>query len=342
MADPSTPTPCISLAEVVLDRGAHFKLAIGQLSFAAGAIHAVVGPNGSGKTSLLRLVGLLDSPTGGRIEFAGEAAQVGRGDATRQRRRMGFVMQDPYMLRGTVLDNVAYGLKLRGVGRAEARERVGACLARLGLEGFEARKAGALSGGEAKRVALARALVLEPEVLLLDEPTANVDRGQVRRVEDEIRRAQQERGATVILTTHDLDQARRLTDSITSLVSGRIVPAPPDNVFHCDVVLDERGASATLPNGPTIALVADAAGPAHLAIHPSDIILSREPFDSSARNCLPARVARVTHDHGGVRVDADAGVVFHVQITPASCEEMGIRPGAEVYLTFKASSVHVL
>ena len=335
------PKPGLELRDVVRRRGPHFTLSIPGHQFDTAGIHAVVGPNGSGKTTLLDLLALLEAPDAGEIRHWGNPVQS-PSDAIATRRRMAYVTQAPYLFRGSVLDNLTYGLKLRGLTGADARQRAIQCLERMGLEGFERRRASRLSGGETKRVAIARALVLEPDVLLLDEPTANVDRSRVHLIEDEIRRVNAERATTVLLTTHDLDQARRLTSSIVSLVAGRIASVPPDNVFHCEIVHEDDVPKARLPSGPTIHLVAEVAGPAHIAIHPSEIILSPHSLDSSALNCFPGRVTRITSDDGGVRVDVNAGAVFHVLITQASCDRMGIAPGVEVFLTFKASSVHVL
>ena len=338
----SSQENCFFLRDVVVPRGPHFTLSIPSYQFETGRIHAIVGPNESGKTTLLNILNLLEDPARGVVEWNGKSLSSTASEAVAARRRMAYVMQDPFLFRGTVLDNLAYGLRLRGLPRNEIASRAAACLERVGLKGFEQRKASRLSGGEAKRVAVARALVLDLDVLLLDEPTANVDRGRVRMVEDEIRRVNTERGTTVLLTTHDLDQAERLTSSIVSLVAGRITRVPPDNVFHCEIVRDGEDVRAHLPGGPTIHLVSQAEGPAHIAIHPSDIILSRHPLDSSALNCFPGHVARLTFDDGRVRVDVNAGTVFHVLITQASRSKMGIAPGTEVFLTFKASSVHVL
>ena len=333
---------CLGLKEVVKQRGVHFKLSISSHHFNAGAIHAVVGPNGSGKTTLLNLLSLLDEPARGSMLFWGQPVRPASPDAVFVRRRMAYVMQDPYLFRGSVLDNLAYGLCLRGVPGAHVAQRAAICLERVGLKGFEQRQAAKLSGGETKRVAIARALVLDPEVLLLDEPTANVDRSRVKLIEDEIRRANAERGATVILTTHDLDQARRMTSRIASIVAGRITTVAPDNVFPCEIVREPDGARAHLAVGLALHVVSAREGPAHVAIDPSDIIVSLQPIDSSARNCLSGRVARVTFDDGGVRLEVDAGTVFHVLVTKASRDRMGLAPGVEVFLTFKASSVHVL
>jgi len=255
---------------------------------------------------------------------------------------MAYVKQDPYLFRGTVAGNLAYGLHLRGVAKGEVRARVAEALAQVGLAGFEDRDARKLSGGEAKRVAIARALALKPEVLLLDEPTANVDRSRVRMVEEQVHRANQEDRTTVILTTHDLNQARRLTDSVVALVDGKLAPVPPDNVFHCEVVCGPDGPRAELPGGVAFQLLAGEPGPAHVAIDPEDIVVSLAPVDSSARNCFSGRVTRIATQGVGVMLDVDVGVELHVQVTRASCMAMGLTPGRDVHVTFKASSVHVL
>jgi tungstate transport system ATP-binding protein len=170
-------------------------------------IVALVGPNGSGKTTLLRLMAGLEKPDAGRIETPENVTMV---------------FQRAVMFSASVYRNLAYGLKLRGTEDDEIRKKIAESLRTVGLEGFEKRSAKKLSGGEQQRIAIARALLLEPEVLLLDEPTSNLDYENARIVEDIIR-AQSDR--LVMLATHNLFQVRRLASTVVFLKNGTLVEA---------------------------------------------------------------------------------------------------------------------
>lgn len=192
-----------------------------RLSLVSGEILVVSGPNGAGKSTLLHLLALLDHPDRGRILFRGQELS-GHGSWYQARRSITLVEQKPYAFPGSVGSNVAYGLRLRGVGKAEVRRRTAAALEQVGLIDFLRRPARGLSGGELRRMALARALVLEPAVLLLDEPTAHVDVEKSAVVEELIRAAARA-GAAVALATHAGDQAERLADRTLRLLDGRPV-----------------------------------------------------------------------------------------------------------------------
>jgi tungstate transport system ATP-binding protein len=180
----------------------------------AGPRTVILGANGSGKSVLMRLCHGLLAPTSGRIAWRGN---VDRG----RPRAQAMVFQRPVMLRRSALANVTYGLKLAGVPRAERERRARDVLAAVGLDDVEGRPARVLSGGEQQRLALARAWALDPEVLFLDEPTANLDPGAAREVEsivDEIHAS----GTKIVMTTHNLGQARRLADDILFMSGGRL------------------------------------------------------------------------------------------------------------------------
>ncbi|MGQ9610966.1 MAG: ABC transporter ATP-binding protein, partial [bacterium] len=204
-------------------------LDIPYLDFETGRIYALVGPNGSGKTTLLKILNLLEQPTEGKLYFDGHKINK---DIINIRRQMAFVLQDTVLFRTTVYKNVAYGLKVRSVDKKIISSMVFNALNMLGLAGFENRKARQLSAGEAKRVALARALVLKPRVLLLDEPTANIDKQNVQVFETLLKKINVERRTTTIFTTHDLSQAYRLADKVIFLLNGKIIDNNrPINLF---------------------------------------------------------------------------------------------------------------
>jgi len=218
--------------------GGRAILDLAALDLPRGELTAVVGPNGAGKSTLLHLLAFLRPPDQGRILFDGEP--VGSADRRRLRRQVTLVEQRPLLFRGTVRENVAYGLRVRQVPRAERARRVDEALALVDLDGFAGRLVEGLSGGETQRVAIARAVVFRPQVVLLDEPTAGVDVTRVEMVERLIRELHTAMGVSVVFSTHDLDQARRLTGRIVHLADGR--PVSGDRVSGQRVADDRVGA----------------------------------------------------------------------------------------------------
>ncbi len=193
-----------------------------ELGFERGEITALVGPNGAGKSTLLKILALLDYPDQGAV-FLNEKPIQGHGSWFKARKKITMVDQKPFAFNGSVNQNAAYGLKLRGLSATEIQKRVDGALCLFGLEGFQKRRARTLSGGEIQRLAIARAVVLEPDVLILDEPTAHVDEGKVRRVEEVIRDLSREKGTAVIIATHDQDQAVRLASRTIRMERGTLL-----------------------------------------------------------------------------------------------------------------------
>lgn len=194
-----------------------------DLSVRRGEIFALVGPSGVGKTTLLRIVNLLESPDAGRVLLDGLDSSATPNGNMSLRRRMAMVLQRPVVFRRTVFENVAYGLRLRGTAREEVARRVETTLALVGLDGLRDKPAPKLSGGQAQRLAFARASVLEPDLLLLDEFTANLDPGNITVLEDAIRVVNRERRTTILIVTHNLFQAKRIAHRVGFLLGGELV-----------------------------------------------------------------------------------------------------------------------
>jgi tungstate transport system ATP-binding protein len=216
------------LEDVAQDYGGRRVLQIHRLEIASGEVLGLLGPTGAGKSTLLRLLAGLEAPASGSLTYAGHRLD-GRALPGKVRRGVTLVFQRPLLLSGTVRANVEYGLRLRGLGRCP--ERVQAILDRLGLEPLAARPARVLSGGEVQLVALARALILEPRVLLLDEPTSHLDPARVALVEKVVSEFQRRQGATVVWATHNLFQARRIAQWVALLLDSRLVEAAPTQEF---------------------------------------------------------------------------------------------------------------
>ena len=197
-------------------------LDIPRLSLEAGATYGFVGPNGSGKTTLLSILAGLLKPTEGHAWFEGKPVST-KSRYIKSRRKMTLVMQSPWLFRGTVRFNVAYGLRARGLNRQESISRTSQALHEVGLSGFEERKVSGLSGGEVQRVALARALSLKPEVLLLDEPTSNLDLESSISIEQIMAQISSSH-RTLIFTTHHPALATAWRVNPYSIEKGRLLP----------------------------------------------------------------------------------------------------------------------
>jgi tungstate transport system ATP-binding protein len=204
-----------------------------SLSIAPGAPTLLVGPNGSGKSTLIRLGMGLVEPGEGKVSWGGRSTSDGT--------RSAMVFQRPVMLRRTALDNVAYALSSRGIARRDRDECISSLLGRVGLAHLAGRPARRLSGGEQQRLALARALARDPEVLFLDEPTASLDPAATKAVED-IVRATAASGVKIIMATHDLGQARRLAGDVAFLVRGRVREHAPASKFFSNPTTGEAAA----------------------------------------------------------------------------------------------------
>jgi putative ABC transport system ATP-binding protein len=220
MSGPSIPDPVILRAEH-LGRTVHGKILVEDANFEVkkGKLLAIVGPSGSGKTSLLRLLNRLDEPTSGMVFV--EGLDYRKLEPRELRRKLGMVTQRPYLFPGTVADNLRFGPAQRG--ETLSPHAIEELLSQVGLKNFGERNVANLSGGEAQRVSLARALANSPLALLLDEPTSSLDEAARFEVESSIQKVVRDQGLTCVMVTHDLAQASRLAESALLLESGRVV-----------------------------------------------------------------------------------------------------------------------
>lgn len=212
--------PLVEVRDLVVMRGARRVLSVEHLAVAEGETLSVVGPNGAGKSTLLLALACLVHPQSGRVLHRG--SPVEKKDELDHRRRIGLVLADPLLLGTSVFENVACGLRFRGVPADEARARVAHWLDRLGIGHLRDRPARQVSSGEAQRVGLARAFVLEPDLLLLDEPFASVDAATRAQLVDDLDDLLRTTPVACVLVTHDLDEAVRVGDRMAVLLDGRI------------------------------------------------------------------------------------------------------------------------
>lgn len=207
-----------------------FMLDVPEFSVERGEIVALLGPSGSGKSTLMTALSGLEKPTHGSVMLDGEEIRPAAA-----RKKMAGVFQFPYLMKGTVEYNAAYGLRLRNVPLAERRGKVSEALKLVGLSGYEKRSVHELSGGEQQRVALARALVLDPEVLMLDEPLSSLDENLKRYLSSEFRRILKERCISALYVTHDRTEALTVADRIVVLNEGKIVADAPSRDFYARI-----------------------------------------------------------------------------------------------------------
>ena len=374
MPDPavsSFPSPhVVEVRDVTVVRAGRTILSVDQLAVAEGETLAIVGPNGAGKTTLLLALAGLVRPDTGQLLFRGSA--VGRSEGLAYRRRLGLVMPDPLLLDTTVFANVALGLRFRGVPGRRIEPLVTEWLERLGVAHLRHRRAGGLSSGEAQRVSLARALVLEPELLLLDEPFASVDAATRTQLVEDLAVLLEAMPVTCALVTHDLDEAVRLGDHMAVLLDGRLRQAgPPEAVLASPIDEDvaafvgietrvrgmvtavkdgvavvDTGAcrvEATLPEDGARTIAP--ARPVLCCLRPGDVTLwsagSLGP-SSSARNRLDGRITGLAPQGSTVRVTIDCSFPLVALITRASADEMALEEGQQVTAVFKASAVHLI
>jgi tungstate transport system ATP-binding protein len=225
--------PVYRLANLKKGYAGRMVVDIDSFEIEPGEIFALIGPSGAGKSTLLRLLNFLEYADEGMLFYADKP--VSPDLSLEMRRRVTTVFQRPALMNDTVEKNVAYGLRLRGL--RDYRILITDTLGRIGLEKMRRANASTLSGGEAQRVALARAIILRPDVLLLDEPTANLDPYNINLIEDVVREINKNHGTTIILVTHNIFQAKRLASRIGLLLNGQLVEVASTHAFFenpCD------------------------------------------------------------------------------------------------------------
>jgi len=334
-----------------------------NLSVDRGKVFALIGPTGAGKTTLLRIIDLLEVPGVGEIYFDGKCIPRSGKQRLEIRRRMSFIHQKPQVFNLSVYDNVACGLRWRGEAKNRIAGKVDHILEMVGLEAYKNRNARTLSGGEAQRVALARSLVLEPEALLLDEPTANLDPVSTAKIEQLISYVARQRNTTMIMATHDMSQGQQLAGRIGVLLDGRLVQtgnatdifrSPQneqvanfvgmENIMEGVIIASNDGIATVNIGGNAIQAVSSylVGKEVYACIRPEDITLALSSTQSSARNSFQASVTRVTSLGPLSRVEINCGFRLIALVTRISAEDLNLQAGKEVYATFKATGVYIM
>ncbi|WP_136526736.1 ABC transporter ATP-binding protein [Geomonas ferrireducens] len=347
-----------------VDRGGVPVLDIPSFSLSENEFISLIGPNGAGKsTLLLSLLGLIKRSSG-TVSYRGREI-VNSADWLKVRRSIAMVLQEPLLFDATVFDNVASGLKIRGMGRGEIKSRVTSYLERFRLADMAQRSARKLSGGEARRVSLARAFAVEPEVILFDEPFANLDPPTRQALTEDMDEVIRDRGIAAILVTHDQSEALRMSQRIVVMNGGRIVqegtPAAvmnhPVNEFVANFVgmetilegevVENRDQRMTVQvAGSEIDTVGEAQPGAlvYCCIRPENVTVSlgHSEEKSSARNHFAGRVAGIASMGPFLKLRLDCGFPLTAYVTRESFAELALLEGKEIFASFKATSVHVI
>ncbi|ABN57805.1 MULTISPECIES: ABC transporter ATP-binding protein [Methanoculleus] len=334
-----------------------------DLSVREGEILALIGPSGSGKSTLLRLLDLIEPANDGQLSVFGIDTVADRGSWLDLRRRMGMLFQRPIVFNSSVYDNVAMGLRYRRAPAEDIDRKVKEALEAVGLSRYIKSRAIDLSGGEQQRVALSRVLVTDPEILFLDEPTANLDPTSTATIEAIVTRLNREAGMTVLISTHDLAQGQRLAHRVGVMIEGTIAQTGPSrevfrepknqqiarfvgvqNIIPARVisrrgeftVVEARGKellSATPPPADEVEMV----------IRGEDISLHRrEPGHEEAENLFPATVTAIEPTAPFVNVAVRCGCDLVALVTARRAEALGLHEGMEVWVSLQAKAVHLI
>ncbi|WP_224981855.1 ABC transporter ATP-binding protein [Geomonas agri] len=354
----------LDLKQLRVDRGGVTVLDIPSFSLCPNEFVSLIGPNGAGKsTLLLSLLGLMKRQTG-TVTYQGGAI-VSEAQWLDLRRRTAMVLQEPLLFDSTVFDNVASGLKLRGLGRAEIKSRVATYLDRFNLAHMAQRSARKLSGGEARRVSLARAFAVEPEVIFFDEPFANLDPPTRQALTEDMDRIIRDRGIAAILVTHDQSEALRMSQRIVVMNAGHIVqqgtPAAVMNhpvnefvanfvgmetILEGEVLSNRQQQLAVRVAGREIDTVGDEVSGAQVycCIRPENVTVTvgHPEHKSSARNHYEGRIVEIAAMGPFLKLRLDCGFLLTAYVTRESFTELALYEGKEIHASFKATSVHLI
>ena len=323
--------------------GKRAVLDLPHLSVEEGRILGLLGPNGAGKTTLLEIFAFLLAPNSGEVWFQGKKVDHENNRLGDLRRRVVIVQQHPIMFTVPVEKNLEFPLNIRKVPKQRREQVIDELLDLVGMREFKHARAHNLSGGETQRIAIARALACSPEVILFDEPTASVDVENQIAIERIVREINQEKGISVIFTTHDMNQAARLADKIVFLFEGRLAQSTYENIFSGQILPGENGEPYCLvQNKLKLGMTKGKMGPVRITIDPNAIQVSQTTDDPPPANSFKGRLVQLTDEKNKVRALVDVGLPLCVLISKEDLAAMSLGMGSTIWLTCPPESIEII
>ena len=360
----SNGPPILRARDLQVRKAGILILDIPDLQIEEGALVSLIGPNGAGKSTLLQALASLTKLSAGEIIFKGETVTADHGGFA-YRRRLSMVFQDPLLFDTTVFENVASGLRIRGMKKEEISRIAGENLERFGISHLLHRSARKISGGEAQRVALARAFATQPEILFLDEPFASLDPPTRESLLTDLETILRQTKTATLMATHDRMEALRFSDRIAVMNQGRILQIGPpyeimnhpvdpfvasfvgvETILEGTVIKADQGSFLTLVGMKTIEAVGDlgVGDWVTLGVRPENVTLTVPPVPqaTSARNVFPGTIEKIIPLGLYHKVQLQCGFPLVAYITTHSLENLKLAEGKEVIASFKATSIQVV
>ncbi|MBI2251713.1 MAG: ABC transporter ATP-binding protein [Armatimonadetes bacterium] len=334
----------------------NFVLDIPEFSIYPYENIALIGPNGAGKSTFLRILNLLEKPDKGEIFWKEEKINLKK---LKIRFKMALIFSESLLFQGKVFDNAALGLTFRKFSRKEIDFKVNEILEKLKIKHLKNNLINELSSGEAQRVNLARALVLQPEVLLLDEPFSSLDLIIKEELINDFKEVLGGYKLTTLFVTHNKEEALKLGDNLIIMHQGRFIQkgkmeevlSSPNSTFAAKFIgmenfyrgkiVKEREETKFIVKNVSFKILPDKKGN-NAILRPEEILLSRLSFSSSARNIFSGEIIQIVQTEALIRVTLDIGVPLIALLTKASFEEMNLKLGEKIFATFKVNAIHIL
>jgi len=322
-------------------------LDIPELEIEEKGIYAMLGPNGAGKTTLINILGFLEPPTSGYLQYCSMPVRYSESELQKLRREVVVVDQHPILFTTTVYKNLEFGLKVRGIRKSKCQRIIEEALELVGMQQYIQAPAHRLSGGETQRVALARALAVSPKVFLCDEPTSSVDIENQHAIIRILKQINQVKKITVLFTTHDRSQAAALAKQTLVLDHGRIIPTQRENIFSADLIATGQNQykciiqeNITLPISQ--AHVAGRCGKVRVFIDPDKIEFVRVGEGNFDSNSMQGKVIQVSAENGKIRVVVDSGVWITLFMSQNLYNQTRPLIGEQVNILPTPDSIHLL
>ncbi len=332
-----------SLSNITRTFGDRTVLDIDSLEIKNGYRYALLGPNGTGKTTLLNILAFLDCPTTGNIDFYSKKVSHSEKFLFPLRQRVILIEQYPIMFSTTVYKNIEFGLKIRRFSSKEREHIIKEALELVGMNHMAQAKANTLSGGETQRVAMARALALSPEIILCDEPTSSIDIENQATIINLLKQINEEKGITIIFTTHDRQQALSLAHHIIFLDHGKIADTAYENIFTGVLTSKENGYSNCLiQNSINIKLLTDKEGKVRFLIDPCKVLISTNGVNSNLSNTYEGRVIQIAEENGKIRIVVDLSINIVALMTFQQYNRQQIIVGEKICIQIPTNAVQIL